>query len=72
MDVHIGVVRGAKVGAVVICRQSTMFFVPTLTSEDTDEGLLELAAVARVYDRIQAAVEVTQPKYHFKKGLWWT
>lgn len=34
--------------------------------------LFELPAVARVDDRIQAAVEVAQPKNDFKKCVRWT
>lgn len=72
MDTNVGVVRGAEVGAVVVRPKPTGSFVLALASEDADEGLLEFAAVARINDGIQAAVEVAQPKYHFKKGLWWS
>lgn len=72
MDADVGMVGGAEVGAVVVCPQPTRSFVLALASEDADEGLLEFAAVAWINDGIQATVEVAQPKYHFKKGLWGT
>lgn len=72
VNANVGVVGGAEVGAIVVCPQSSGSFVLALASEDADEGLLEFTAVARIYDGIQAAVEVAQPKDHFKEGLWRT
>lgn len=44
---------------------------PVVTSafEDEDESVLELPAVAGIDDRVQAAVEVTEPENDFEDGV---
>ena len=66
------VYRGAEVrGAVVVCSPARTFSLVTLTSQDPNEGQLELAAVAGVDDRVQAAVEVAKPEDYFEEDLRW-
>lgn len=68
-----GVSRGTEGGGtVVVGPPSRASVVVTVAPQDLDEGQLELAAVARVDDGIQAAVEVAEPEDDFEEGLRWS
>lgn len=56
-------------GPVVVGSPAGAFLLVTLTSEDPNEGQLELTAVAGVDDGVQAAVEVSEPEDYFEEDL---
>lgn len=57
----------ARLDAVVVRPPALLFPLLTLAPEDLNEGLLELTAVTRVNNGVQAAVEVAQPEDHFEE-----
>lgn len=54
---------------VVVVRLPILTLPLPAAAQDSDEGLFKLAAVARVDDWVQAAVEVSQPEDDFEEGF---
>ena len=60
---------GAQVCSVVVVGLPALLLrLVAAAAQDTDEGHLELAAVAGVDDGVHAAVEVAQPEEHLEES----